>query len=173
MSIDKLGNHEACATTEGSHHKSFAHHNRGWASGAILSVLLLPLLAPSDHAAPRKRPVIFTTPEQDTVVRMEPQYVEALSTNSWMTYNFTFNADTIAGKRYVVELVNSGMTKVIAVADSQEWVGQLSLMTASMDIGVTGDHNLKVQVKGPWGSYGYVRVVRVGNPRFAIFPEKL
>jgi RHS repeat-associated protein len=123
-----------------------------------------------------RRPVVFTAPENDTVVIMAPEYCEAISTHNWLTTNLSFTADTILGKRYVVEIGPGSYTgiRVFAEDSTQEWIGQSSPgSSASMDIGTVGSHALRVDMKGAQGTYAYVRVVRVGNPRFVIFPQKL
>jgi len=82
-----------------------------------------------------------------------------------IVFNWTddeFTADSVIGKRYVIEFKNgSGVTAIQAVVDSQQWVGESEGVTLkrAIDIGTTGTHSLMFFVKGTATSWMDCRMI--------------
>lgn len=144
-----------------------------WAPVLLVGGFVLGYSA-TNQAAPSKggRSKIVTSSDDTTIVYGPQRFTKIGPSNQWMIFDANFEADSVVGKRYQVELAYGGFPTVRVFADSQEWIGQGQCCFSPIDIGNTGTHMLSVWMKGQSGSWVDVRVVRINEPEFAVFPQK-
>ena len=92
-------------------------------------------------------------------------------------YDESFTADSVIGKRFLIEIVNGSpaTTNIRAVVDSQQWIGSTELNSGAtfsrvIDVGTTGSHDMTLYVVGSHTAWLTLRVVRVTEPTFIIYP---
>ena len=122
-----------------------------------------------------RRPSVQASSADSVVVFAIQKYVHTGSSSSWTLFDDSFNADTVAGRRYVLEVVNG--TTVASGArvsiNSQEFLGTSEFGTGTSrvlrEIDVTpGSNAISTQVKGSGSAWINVRVVRVWDPTFIV-----
>lgn len=134
-------------------------------TGAVAVFLIL---SSTNEAA--QQPRFKTSAGGDTVVLWGPEWLECFGTVNFVNYNNQFTADTVIGKRFLIECGDgASFTSIKVSADSQEYVAQGGGVGA-IDIGTTGTHDFKISLKGPVNGGGFFRVVRVDDPTFPIYP---
>ncbi|MEO5616520.1 MAG: hypothetical protein ABIS67_02005, partial [Candidatus Eisenbacteria bacterium] len=144
----------------------------------LLPAVLLAALGSNAQTGPKSAGLPELLSGLDTVeVLGWDTYVKAGPGSGTVVYELEFEADTIPGKRYLVQLLNGSTpaTGALVYADSQQWVGssQFGSSTSSLsriiEIGTSGTHGLSLWISGPSGASVDLRVIRVGEPTYTVY----
>lgn len=148
---------------------------------AALGILLFLGLSSSNAAAPKKGGGrLITTSSADTTILYGPvRFTNSGSATVWHEYDVDLEVDSVLGKRFLIELTNgsSPITTFEALIDNQQWIGSGELggadatLSRIVDITTTGTHLLAIRLKGVATRWVDVRVVRVNDPSFVVYPQ--
>ena len=133
-----------------------------------------PASAPGTLVNPGDRhPGRFASSADSVVVYAVHRFDHYGPTNSYSDYDDTFSPDSIAGWRYVIEVVNVGCTHAWIGVAGQEVIGSNDLSSRvlrAVDVyptpGQTNDIWITVQATSGSNKYVSVRIVRVKDPTF-------
>ena len=138
------------------------------------SVPAPPASAPGTLVNPGDRhPGRFASSADSVVVYAVHRFDHTGPTNSLTDYDDTFTPDSIAGWRYVIEVVNGGCTHAWIGVAGQEVIGSNDLSSRvlrAVDVyptpGQTNDIWITVQAASGSNKYVSIRIVRVKDPTF-------
>jgi hypothetical protein len=126
------------------------------------------------------RPGRFSGAGTDSqVVFSVHRYTHTGSSSVYTNSDDSFDADTVNGRRYIVEVVNNSATSVKIGTNGQEFVGssEVGISTTRVVRVVdaiqcalgSGGNDLTVSVKGSGSASVDLRIVRVSDPTFVVY----
>ena len=112
-----------------------------------------------------------------TVVYTLTKYTHVgTSSSTTEIYDDSFTPDSVAGWRFVVEIVNGSPTASLIVFsnNSQQFVGSSQFGSSTTRLlqpidATSGSNSIEVQIKGAHNAYVYVRIVRVKDPTWTVY----
>lgn len=115
--------------------------------------------------------------EDSVVVFPVQRFVKYGSSSTWSYFYTEFNADTVRGQRYLLEIVNGPprVTNAVVAVNGREFVGSsecgttVASLMREVDV-AAGTMALTIGLKGSSGSWIELRVVRVDDPTFQVYP---
>jgi len=123
-----------------------------------------------------RHPSLHASSADSVVVFAIQKYVHSGGSSSWTLFDDSFTADTVGGRRYVVEVVNgtTAASGVLLSINGQEFVGSSEFGTSTsrilreVDVSL-GSNSITTEVKGSGSAWVNVRVVRVWDPTFVVY----